>query len=255
MNLIADLHTHTIASTHAFSSLNEMTAEALKLGLKAMAVTDHAPGVPDSPHVWYFNNLVRLPDIIQNDFLLLKGAEANVMSPQGNIDLEPAILEKLDWVIASVHSSCIASLRYEQATAMWLAVAQNPLVDMIGHSEQRQYLYDYDLVTKAFAAGNKVVELNANSAVVRPGNEENMRQLALCCKKNNTKVAVNSDAHSTYGLGNGAGVLAMLKEIDFPEELVINSSMERLLGELALHNKPIVQRIKGKLKTGSFKFA
>ena len=55
-------------------------------------------------------------------------------------------------------------------------------MDCIGHSESRRHRYDYDAVTKAFARCRKVVEINANSAVVRPGNEENMRELEMCIR-------------------------------------------------------------------------
>ncbi|MEG3073232.1 MAG: PHP domain-containing protein, partial [Ruthenibacterium sp.] len=46
MSIIADLHTHTLVSNHAFNTLTEMTTQANKLGLFAMAVTDHGPELP-----------------------------------------------------------------------------------------------------------------------------------------------------------------------------------------------------------------
>lgn len=245
MNIIADLHTHTIASTHAYSTINEMTTQAAALGYRALAMTDHGLGMPDSPHKWYFSNLKSLPDVINGNFLLLKGVEANATSIDGSIDMDDSTLKKLDWVIVSLHSSCIDYMDEHDATQLWLNIAENPLVDMIGHSEQRQYKYNYDLVTQKFAKFNKVVELNANSKISRPGGEENMRQLALACKKNGTKVAINSDAHSVYTLGNTEHIVAMLKEMDFPEELVINTDLNRLINHLTLRNKDVVRRIEG----------
>lgn len=238
MQIVADLHTHTIASTHAYSTLLEMVTAAKAGGLQGIATTDHAPGMPDAPHEWHFINLRALPNW-HNGFLILKGVEANIMDDKGTLDMKPEILQKLDWVIASMHVPCVAPMSYEQATACWLQIAQNPLVDMIGHSEQHQYPYDYDFVTKAFAQNNKVVEMNAGSAISRPGNEENLRNLALACKRNGVRIAVNSDAHSVFNLFNGADVLAMLQDIDFPQELVVNSSMQLLLAELARHGKNI----------------
>ncbi|MDL2324772.1 PHP domain-containing protein [Ruminococcaceae bacterium OttesenSCG-928-A16] len=73
MNLVADLHTHTSVSHHALSTLHEMVEQAKSLGLKTIAITDHAPAMPDSPHLWYFNSLLRLPHILPGGFLLLKG--------------------------------------------------------------------------------------------------------------------------------------------------------------------------------------
>lgn len=243
----ADLHTHTVASTHAFSTMDEMIRMAMKLGYGALAVTDHAPAMPDAPHRWYFNNLTRQPDMIDDYFLFLKGVEANVVNHDGTLDLDPVKMAALDWVIASLHASCIETPDYGQATNLWLRVAENPLVDMIGHSEQACYLYDYDRVTKAFAANHKVVEMNANSAISRPGNEHNLRKLAFFCMKNGTKIAVNSDAHSIYEMNNQAHILAMLQEIKFPENHIINTSTELLIQELALHGKDIVKRIAGHL--------
>ncbi len=242
--IVADLHTHTLVSNHAFNTITEMAAKAKSMNYKAIAVTDHACAMPDSPHIWYFYNLRRLPDVMEG-IPVLKGIEANVMDINGTLDFESSELAKFDWVIASIHGDCLpGTLTVEQATQLWLNIAENPYVDMIGHSEQAKHIYDYDAVTKVFAQKNKVVELNGNSYAVRPDGVGNMQRLALACKKNGCKVALNTDAHSIYHLENGVSHLyKMLEEIDFPEELIINSSGERLLQELTLHNKQVVNRI------------
>lgn len=245
MKIIADLHTHTVASTHGFSTVQEMTAMAKKLGYSAMAVTDHGLGMPDAPHKWYFTGLLQLPDIIDDELLLLKGVEANAMDTKGTLDMAEPLLERMDWVVCSLHKQCVEPQTFNQVTRMWLAVAENPLVDMIGHPETENYLFDYETVTRAFAQQGKVVELNAGSRKTRPGNEENMRKLALCCKENGCKIAVNSDAHSVYRMDKLKPILQMLAEIDFPEALVVNSSMPRLLEELRLHRKDILRRTAG----------
>lgn len=238
MKLVADLHTHTCVSDHAFSTLQEMALQAKKNGLQALAITDHGIAMPDSPFIWYFNNLLNIPHIIEDGLLLLKGVEANVIDEFGQIDMEEKYLKRMDWVIASLHQNCVPPMGEEQVTNLWLAVAENPLVDMIGHSEQQRFYYNYDKVTKAFAQHNKVVELNESSVYSRPGNEENLKQLAICCKKNRTKIAVNSDAHSIYNMGNEQEILQMLEEINFPQELVINASLENLNHELTSRGKP-----------------
>lgn len=249
MDIIADLHMHTVASNHAFNTVTEMARRAHELGMFAAAITDHAPAMPDSPHPWYFYNLTRLPQQIEGIWLL-KGVEANVLDLTGKLDITKQDFDRmqLDWVIVSIHSETLCpSLSEDEATQLWLNVAQNPYVDCIGHSESRRHRYDYDTVTKAFARNHKVVELNANSAAVRPGNEQNLRELALACKRNGTKVAVNSDAHSIYHLGRFDTVLPMLAEIDFPMELVVNATRENLIGMLREHQKPIAEHMKGSI--------
>ena len=45
MQIIADLHTHTLSATHAFNTLDEMAAKAAALGYAALAITDHGPEI------------------------------------------------------------------------------------------------------------------------------------------------------------------------------------------------------------------
>ena len=225
MEIIADLHTHTLASTHAFNTVTEMARAAYEMGHKAIAITDHGPQMPDSPHIWHFYNLMRLLNI------------------RGELDFSQAEFERLqpDWVIASIHSDTLQPGEYTQEdfNQLWLNIAQNPYVDMIGHSESKRYRYDYDALAPVFARNHKVVELNANSVNVRPGGEANMKELALACKRAGTKVAVNSDGHSIYHLGRVEHILNLLREIDFPQELVVNASMETLVQVLHEHKKPV----------------
>ena len=157
MQLIADLHTHTLCASHAFNTLTEMTAAAHEMGLAALALTDHAPAMPDAPHIWHFANLSALPRR-QNGVAVLYGAEVNVMDAEGGLDLPQTMLAGMDWVVASIHSPCMPGvLTCKEATRLWLAVAENPYVDCIGHSEQQNYRYDYDTVVKVFAQSRKVV--------------------------------------------------------------------------------------------------
>ena len=240
MNFVADLHTHTLFSGHAFNTATEMINQAQKLGLKCIAITDHGPAMPDSGHMWHFMNKGQLPKKI-GDMIVLFGAEADVMDIEGNVDITPWYIENLDWVIASIHKDIIPQLSFDEATQLWLNVAKNPYIDMIGHCEQVEHAFDYEKVIPVFAANNKVVELNVNSAVVRPSGQKNMLEIAKLCKKYGCKVSVNSDAHSIYKLGETGNVPAMLKEIDFPEELVINTSYENLVKELKIHNKKFLE--------------
>ena len=242
MKFIADLHTHTLYSDHAFNTVTEMISQAQKLGLKAVAITDHGPAMPDSGHHWHFINKGQIPKKI-GDLIVMFGIEADVMNVNAEFDISDGYLENLDWVIASIHKDIIPKLSYEDATQLWLNVAHNPYVDMIGHCEQVEHYFDYDKVVPVFAKNNKVVELNVNSATVRPSGQKNMEELALACKKYGCKVSVNSDAHSVYTLGQTGNVPALLSKIDFPQELIINISYENLVKELKIHNKKFLSDI------------
>ena len=236
MKLIADLHTHTNYSAHAVNTVTEMIYEAKRQGLKAIALTDHGPSMPDSGHIWHFGNVDDIPTVVDG-VAVLYGAEVDVMDVDGAMDLPESYMKRLNWVIASLHKRFVPKLSFEEATQLWLKVAQNPYVDMIGHCEQTDHEFDLDKVIPEFVKNNKVVEFNGNSAVARPGGEENMRNLALACKKYGCKVAINSDAHSIWQISKINGVFEILESIDFPQELIINASYERLVEELKIHKK------------------
>lgn len=249
MNWIADLHTHTLVSDHAFNTITEMAHAAAEKGLWAIAVTDHGPAMPDSPHRWYFYTIQSLPEKMEGVWVL-KGVEANIVDAQGTIDFSQRDLGlfHFDWMIASLHSDVVPpTLTRDECTQLWMNVAANPHVDMIGHSETPAFPYDYNAVAKEFAAHGKVVEVNANSCVARPGGENNLRELIIACKKADVKIAVTSDAHSIYHLGGFDSVLPVLEQVDYPRELIINAEKKTLVEELKRHGKAIAQRMEEEL--------
>ncbi len=243
MKIVADLHTHTLYSDHAYSTLNEMVTSAKNKNLKAIAITDHGPLMPDSKTDWHFFNSIHIPKIIDG-VLVLFGTEANVINKNGDIDIKSAYLNRLDWIIASIHKEIIPYLSKEDATKTWLNIANNPHIDMIGHCEQDIHEFEIDTVIEAFAKNNKVVEMNANSYRVRKAGVKNMKDIALACKKYECKIAINSDAHSMYTIADVDNIYPMLKEIEFPENLIINASFENLKNHLISRNKSICEHIK-----------
>lgn len=59
-----DLHMHTVASTHAYSTLSDYIAEAKRKGIKLFAITDHGPDMEDAPHHWHFINMRIWPRLV-----------------------------------------------------------------------------------------------------------------------------------------------------------------------------------------------
>ncbi|HIY19916.1 MAG TPA: PHP domain-containing protein, partial [Candidatus Blautia avistercoris] len=98
---ILDLHTHTVASGHAYCTLREMAKAASEKGLKVLGITEHAPKMPGTCHNYYFHNLKVVPRQMYGITLLL-GAELNILDFDGNVDLSQRELENLDVVIASI---------------------------------------------------------------------------------------------------------------------------------------------------------
>ena len=227
MKIIADTHCHTIASTHAYSTIMENVMEAKKLNLYAIAITDHSTNMPGAPGKWYFENLKVLPKNIEG-VNVLKGIEANIINSDGQLDIPDDVKRPLNWVVASIHNDVFqGDATIEDCTKTWINVADNPLVNVIAHSGSEQYKYDYEKVIPIFAEKGKLVEINNNSFYIRKSNIQNCKKIALLCKKYRANVVVNSDSHFCKQLGSFDDALNLLKEIDFPEELIINADVRR----------------------------
>lgn len=225
MKIIADTHTHTIASTHAFSTVLENAKEAKKKGLLYLAVTDHGVNMPDAPHMWHFGNLKTLPSEIEG-VKILKGVEANVLDTLGHLDMPNGLLKKLDWVIVSFHEPTFPPSTEEDHTKAWIEVAKNPYVDCIGHAGDERFRFVYETVIKVFKEYHKVVEINSHSFTARVGSKKNCRLIAELCKKYEVPVVVSSDAHFAYEIGFIENSVKLLEEIEYPKKLILNSDKD-----------------------------
>lgn len=118
---VLDLHTHTIASGHAYNTLREMAKAASEKGLSVLGITEHAPKMPGTCHSFYFHNLKTVPRELYGIRLLL-GSEVNIMDFEGNIDLEERDLKGMDVIIASLHTPCIKPGSIRENTEAYLNV-------------------------------------------------------------------------------------------------------------------------------------
>ncbi len=230
MKPLFDLHTHTIASGHAFSTLKENIEAALARGLIALGVSDHAPGMPGGPHPFYFGNFKVLREMVEG-VRLLKGVEANIVDFEGSIDVDMELGNRLDYVIASLHMPCIDPGSTEQNTRALVSAMRNPLVKIIGHPDDGRY--PLDLEELVLAAKQERVALEINNSSLRPGATRqgaraNLLALLRLCRRDEVPVVMGSDAHIYYDIGELSLSESLIREADFPPELVLNYAMEGL---------------------------
>ncbi len=231
MNYEFDTHTHTLVSGHAYHTMSEMAQAAAAKGLKMIGITDHAPQMPGAPHLYYFSNLRYLDrEELSRIYgiALLLGAEANIVDKNGNLDLSDRVLGGLDVVIASLHIPCFAPGTREENTRAAICALRNPLVDIIGHPEDGRYPMDYEAVVQAAKEEQKFLEINNSSfmpGAYRKNGRENGIEILKLCKKHQLHIVINSDAHSITEIGNYRNVEPLLRETQFPEELIANTSV------------------------------
>ena len=229
---IADFHTHTVFSPHAYSTITENARAGAQNGMILVACTDHGEATPDSGHYWHFSNMCILPPYIEG-VRVLHGIEANVLDASGRLDLSDKLRKQMELVIASMHAGVMTTGGVEDNTAAWVAVAADPDVDIIGHCGLPLFAFDYERVIPLFGQYGKVVEINEGTFRVRRDSYENCKRVASLCKQHGVRVALTSDAHYHEHVGRFEQAIALLEEVDFPPELIVNNSKESLAAFLS----------------------
>ncbi len=235
MKDILDVHVHTTASGHAYSTLGEVVATAKKKNLQLVGIADHAPFMPGATHDFYFLNF----KVIRRELDGIKiamGAELNIIDYSGSTDLPAQILKRIDYAIASLHNPCIEPGTLAENTAAIIGAMRNPHVVIIGHPDNPFYPIDFDAVVRAAKDNHVLLEINNSSYVSdghRAGSEVQAKLMLTACKKYGAEVIMGSDAHFELDVGNHERSQRILAENNFPAELVINSSVEKFFEYVA----------------------
>lgn len=126
MNDYVDLHTHTIASGHAYSTIEAMIKAAEQKEIRLFGITEHAPKMPGTCSELYFNNL-RVLERKHGEMYTLFGAELNIMDMEGHVDLPERTLKQMDLCVASMHGPCFYPGAIEENTKTYLNVMKIPM--------------------------------------------------------------------------------------------------------------------------------
>ena len=227
----ADLHTHSVASGHAFSTIAEMAGYAAANRFGLLAITDHGPAYRAPANLYYFGNLYRVPEYISG-VRLLKGAEANVMYGDGRLDIPDEILVDLEFVIASLHDNCLTPVDKQMDTQTLIRAMENPFIDGIGHIHRPPFSIDISEVVRAAKEYNKWIEINTCN-MYEEGVRNGLKRILYETKKQNVPVYLGSDAHICYEIGCFELIKPLLKEVGYPADNIVNQSA----GDTLLHIK------------------
>lgn len=227
---VLDTHTHTLASGHAYSTIRENARAAAEKGLELLAITEHAPRLLGSCRLIYFQNL-KVIDRHAYDVELLMGVELNILDEQGNVDLERKVLGQMDLAIASLHTPCIQPGSREFNTEACINAMKNPLVNILGHPDDPRFPVDYRALVQAAKENDVLLELN-NSSLRPDCSRKNTKpldtELLRLCVEYEAPIVIGSDAHVDTDVGRHDLALQLLEELHFPEELVVNRSVQEL---------------------------
>lgn len=236
MKIALDVHTHTLASGHAFSTLQEMARTAADKGLELLGITEHSPGIPGTCDPIYFRNLHVVPRRMYGIELLL-GAEINILDGEGNLDLDEFYLKKLDLCIAGIHSLCYHWGTIEENTHGMVQAIANPYIHLISHPGDGTAELNFEPIVQAAKEHHTLLEIN-NSSLKPCRNKltarDNNLEILRLCKRYEVPVILGSDAHISFDIAVYDQALELVNEAEFPEDLIMNTDVFRFKQYLGL---------------------
>lgn len=201
-----------------------------------MGITEHAPGIPGSCSPIYFRNLYVVPRQMYGVDLLL-GAEINILDCEGNIDMDEFYLNLLDLRIAGIHSLCYKGGTPEENTHGMIQTISNPYIHIISHPGDGTAKLNFEPIVLAAKEHHTLLEINNSS--LRPCRHKteargNNLEILRLCKQYEVPVILGSDAHISFDIATYDYALQLVAETEFPEELIMNTSVEKFKAYLSL---------------------
>ena len=237
--VLLDVHTHTVASGHAYSSLQEMAKAAADKGLQVLGFTEHGPSIPGTCPLLYFRNMFVVPRRMYG-IRLLMGCEVNILDTEGRLDLDDEYLDRLDIGIAGIHGNYWHGGDKNQNTEGMLAVIRNPKIHVISHPGDGTADMDFEQLVLASKEAHTLLEINNHS--LAPQRKKtiaitNSLQLLRLCKKYDVPLILGSDAHISFQIADYSHVIPLVEEVGFPDELIMNFWPEQFFEYVGIENE------------------
>ena len=209
-----DLHCHSNWNGGK-NSIEEMAEAAINMGYEYIGISDHTKflqiekGLDEKKLLKQHEAIKKINEKFKKQgikFKILHGCEANVLN-DGSIDIKDEVLEKLDYVIAGVHS--FLKMEKKEMTARIIKAMENKNVDIISHptgrliNQRDEYQMDFDKIMEVAKKTGTILEINS-SPFRLDLNGFNIRRV----KEKGIKMIINTDSHQKeqldlieYGVG------------------------------------------------------
>jgi putative hydrolase len=234
-SLKGDCHVHTDWSDGK-TSIEAMAEAARAMGHQYLTITDHSPRLAVARGLSTERLLLQLRRIEELNerlapFRILSGIEVDILD-DGSLDQSPEMLERLDVVVASVHSKL--RMPGDLMTERMLRAIENPHMDVFGHITGRivvgrgrpESAFDAERVFRACAEHGKAIEVNS-----RPERLDPPRRLMRLAREVGCRFAIDTDAHAPGQLEWLENGCDRAIECDVGAQSIVNAwSLDGLLG-------------------------
>lgn len=236
-SILIDLHTHSLSSGHGSNdTITDMAKTAANRGIQILGISEHGPATFGSVKPSYFRSL-RLANRKRFGIQLLYGAEVNIITPLGTLDLDDSILSCLDYALVSIHPPTLNPYEHKDLTNAYVNAMDHPKVRFLGHIDDARFPVDFERLLSIAKEKGVYPEINNGSLMpdaYRKGGQENCRKILEICKRMELPVLLSSDSHGAKNVGNIQYVIPLLEECDFPKHLILNNQPE-VLGKILKH--------------------
>jgi DNA polymerase (family 10) len=217
-----DLHLHTTWSDGG-NTILEMATAAGARGYDAIAVTDHSPSLTVARGLSAERLTAQITELRAADapVRLFAGLEVDILA-DGQLDMEPALLDELDWVVGSVHGQM--SQQPAVMTDRLLRAISSGRIDALGHPTGRilggRPGFDFDIDAIFDACETHGVALELNAAPERLDLNDTLLRRALA--RPGIRFVINTDAHSVAELSQMHHGVRMARRAGVPASRVLN---------------------------------
>lgn len=233
---VLDIHTHTLASGHAFGTIREMAQAASEQHIKLLGISEHAPGIPGTVDPIYFSTLYVVPRVLYG-VEIIHGCEINVLN-DGILSLEQKYIDRLDYAIVGIHEICYQDKGRQKNTENLISCMKHEKVFFVSHPDDDNTPLDYEQLVPAAKQYHVALEVNNNTFKRKHKRKnciENYKKMLSLCMEYQSPIIVNSDAHDPSCVGDFSLAIKLLDEVGFDENLILNNSIEKFYNFIRLN--------------------
>lgn len=226
-----DLHLHTVASGHAFSTVHDLILQSQRIGVEIIGIAEHGPSMVGAPHDGFFTMGEDIRRISIDKPKILFGCELNILSENGDVDLSPKIIEKLDFVLAGLHKytpyESNPKMPKMQNTKAIVNCIEKLSPTIISHPISANFPVEIEPIVKAAAQRNVALEVNARLFRYSMTQELISAYANLINKviEYNVYIVLSSDSHIWTDLGDIRPLKLLQEALNDAVHLIANLNM------------------------------